>query len=140
MANGETANQIIAEAKAARDTLAELEVKLQEEIDEIRLKALVERRDMRPDERALRKERKADLAEAREAYRNLVFVNLQRLNNSDDIKQLQAKMDEINKGLGDDLAQLERIERYAETAAKIADAVAKVTAKLAELAARVARG
>lgn len=140
MANGETANQIIADAKAVRQTLGELERQLQEEIDEIRRKTLFEGRDMTQDERDLRDERKAQLAKARKAFQDLVFVNLQRLDNSDDVKQMQAKMDEINKGLGDDLAQLERIERYAETAAKIADAVAKATAKLAELAARVARG
>ncbi len=136
MANGETANQIIADAKAARQTLGELERQLQEEIDEIRRKAVFEGRDMTQDEHDLRDERKAQLAKARKAFQDLVFVNLQRLDNSDDVKQMQAKMNEINVEIADDLAKLKRIERHAQTAAKIADVVAKATAKLAELAAK----
>ena len=54
---------------------------------------------------------------------------------SDEIARLQQKMNDINEGLRDDLEELGRIVHHAATAAKIADALAKVTAKLASLAA-----
>jgi hypothetical protein len=66
---------------------------------------------------------------------DLVFFTLIRLNESDEIAELQRKMDGINGALRDDLEDLKRIERYAATAAKIADALAKATDKLASLAA-----
>jgi hypothetical protein len=78
---------------------------------------------------------RAEKAEARGVLTDLVFFTLIRLNESDEIAELQRKMDGINGALRDDLEDLKRIERYAATAAKIADALAKATDKLASLAA-----
>ncbi len=136
-ANGDTADEIIAARNVARQILAELELELQEEIDEIRFTALQQGRPMTDAEKALRNERRANLAEARATLQNLNFITLQRLDRSEEVRQLQQRMNEINQGIGDDLARLKTIERYAETAAQIADAVAKATEKLAQIAARV---
>jgi hypothetical protein len=140
IANGDTADEIIAARDIARQVLAELELELQEEIDEIRFAALQRGQPMSDDEKALRDERRANLAEARATFRNLNFITLQRLDQSDEVRQLQQRMNEINQEIGDDLERLKKIKRYAETAAKIADAVAKATEKLAQLAARVSAG
>ena len=61
---------------------------------------------MTTDEQARRNERCAEKAEAREAYVALTFVTLQRLNNTEELKQLNQRMREINLGLSDDLDRL----------------------------------
>lgn len=136
MANGETANEVLAQANAARRDLGDLERELQEEIDEIDFRVFQERRDPTPDERALRKARRAAQAEVRAASTELVFVTLRRLSESDEVARLQRKMSEINSGIDDDLNHLGDVARYAATAAKVADGIAKVVDKLADLAGR----
>ena len=135
MANDQTVKEIIASTDAARDQLALLERALQEDIDRIRFDAFREERRLTAEERQQLKELRAQKAEARQAFTDLVFFTLQRLNQSDEITRLQQKMNDINEGLRDDLEDLGRIVHHAATAAKIADALAKVTAKLASLAA-----
>ncbi len=130
-----TIDEIIADAKATRRDLADLEQELQEEIDAIRFRAFQEGRAMTAEEQATRNERRAQKAEARAVYMDLTFVTLQRLNESDELKQLARKMDEVNRGLSDDLDQLKQIAGYAETAAKVADGIAKVAEKVVALAA-----
>ena len=136
MANGETTDEILAQANAARRDLADLERELQEEIDEIDFLLFQENRPPTTGERALRKARRAAQAEVRAASTELVFVTLRRLGESDEVARLQRKMNEINSGLDDDLNQLGDIVRYAEMAAKVADGIAKVVDKLADLAGR----
>lgn len=132
MSNGQTSDDIIAEARSARRELADLDQQIQEQIDQIDFDAFRDRRDLTPEERSLRQERRANQAEVREAYVSLAYVTLRRLDESDEVKRLQQKMKEINLGLSDDLDRLKRIERYAEVAAKIADSIAKIAAKVAE--------
>ena len=59
-----TVNEIIADAKATRRDLADLEQELQEEIDAIRFRAFQEGRAMTAEEQATRNERRAQKAEA----------------------------------------------------------------------------
>lgn len=135
MANGQTVSEIIASTDIARNQLAALERALQEDIDKIRFDAFRDNRRLIAEELQQLKELRAQKAEARQVFMDLVFFTLQRLNRSDEITRLQQKMNEINEGLRDDLEDLKRIERHAATAAKIADALAKATEKLASLAA-----
>ena len=130
-----TADEIIAEAKAARGNLAELEKKLQEEIDEIEDRVFQERRNLTDKEKTTRNARQAEMKKARATYIAMTFVTLQHLNESEELKKLNQKMDEINKSLADDLNHLKQIERYAKIAAKVADGVGKVAEKMADLAA-----
>ena len=135
MANDQTVSEIIASTDIARNQLAMLERALQEDIDKIRFDAFHDDRTLTAEELQQLKELRAQKAEARQAFTDLVFFTLQRLNQSDQITRLQQKMNEINEGLRDDLEDLKRIVRHAATAAKIADALAKATEKLASLAA-----
>ena len=130
-----TIEKITAEAKVARQNLADLETELQEEIDEIRFRAFQEGRPMTDAERATRNDRRAQKSEAREAYVALTFVTLQRLNQSEEVKQLTQKINEINQGLADDLDGLKKIARYADTAAKIAESLANIAKNVAGIVA-----
>ncbi len=140
MPNGETVQEIITDAKAARSSLAEMEHLIQGEIDELDFTVFQRGNGMTAAERKKRQELRASQTEVREAYVALAYFTLRRLDQSEQVSQLQLRMREINQGLSDDLARLEQIEGFATTAAKIADTVAKVTAKLAQVAARVSTG
>lgn len=135
MTNGRTVDEIAASVETVRSELGKLELELQEEIDEIRISAARAGRSLNPEELRRLKELRAEKAEARQVFTDLVFFTLKRLNESDEIADLQRKMDGINTALRDDLEDLKRIERYAAIAAKVADALAKATEKLASLAA-----
>jgi hypothetical protein len=130
-----TIEEITAEAKVARQNLADLETELQEEIDEIRFRAFKEGRPMTDAERATRNDRRAQKSEAREAYVALSFMTLQRLNQSEEVKQLTLKINEIDQGLVGDLDDLKKIERYADTAAKVADGLANIATNIAGIVA-----
>ena len=135
MTNGRTVDEIVASVETAHSELGKLERELQVEIDEIRISAARASQSLTPEELRRLKELRAEKAEARQVLSDLVFFTLIRLNESDEIAELQRKMDGINGALRDDLEDLKRIERYAEIAAKVADALAKATEKLASLAA-----
>ena len=135
MTNGRIVDEIVSSVETAHGELGKLERELQKEIDEIRISAARAGRSPNPEELMRLKELRAEKAEARQVLADLVFFNLIRLNESDEITELQRKMDGINSALRDDLEDLKRIERYAEIAAKVADALAKATEKLASLAA-----
>jgi hypothetical protein len=135
MAKPPTIKQTEAAAHSAEGAIATLQRKLQAAQREIRRDAFIADRALTPAEQG----RIADIAAAQESLTNalieLSFVTLQRLDNSEKVRQLQQKMDQINEGLTDDLDDLKRIEELAATVAKVADKVAQVVAKVAALAA-----
>jgi len=131
-----TVAEVIAEAKNARRRLADLELQLQDGIDEIDFAVFKERRGPTAEELAKRKELVSTQAEVRTQFTVLAFVTAQRLDDTDEVKQMVRRMNTINAGLKDDLDRLKRIERYAVIAAKVADATAKATEKLAAIAAK----
>lgn len=128
--------EVIDQANAARQQLALLERELQEGIDSIDLTAFKEKRDLTDAEQAERKELRGTQAEVREDFRVLAFVTAQRLDNAAEVDHLLRQVQAINAGLVDDLNRLKKIERYAEIAAKVADALAKAAEKLAKVAAK----
>ena len=83
-----------------------------------------------------RKALRATQAEVREQFKVLAFVTAQRLDQTEEVSSLLRQIQAINSGLKDDLGRLKKIERYAATAAKVADALAKATEKLAAIAAK----
>jgi hypothetical protein len=131
-----TAAQVVAEANNARQQLATLEQQLQAGIDDIDFAAFREGRQMTSAEIDKRKRLRATQAEVREQFKVLAFVTAQRLDETEEVSALLRQIELINSGLKDDLARLKRIERYAATAAKVADAIAKATEKLAAIAAK----
>lgn len=130
-----TRQEIVEEARAARKDLSEMEVELQAEIDEIDMQVFVEKRPYSLDEKKRRKTLRADQAEVREAFKELAYLTLTRLDDSDEVKRLNRRMNLLTDGLSDDLESLKQVERYAGIAAKVADGMAKVAAKLVDLAA-----
>lgn len=134
MSKAQTRQQIVAAAKTTRRELSEMEGELQAEIDEIDMQVFSDRRAYSVEEKKRRKSLMADQAEVREAFKELAYMTLSRLDDSDEVKQLTKKMKQINDGLSDDLNDLKKVERYAQVAAKVADGMAKVAAKLVDLA------
>src|SRR5215471_190762 len=92
----ETARQIVDEATKSRANLAELDHQIQEEIDEIVLKAARNNRPLSEVEKNRRKALRADQFEVEEAFTELAFATLARLNQSSDVEELKAKLDAIN--------------------------------------------
>ena len=74
----------------------------------------------------------------RDGYKELAYVTLRRVDNSDEVKSLLNRMKQVNNGLADDLQELKKIEAFAEKAAKTADAIANVVGKVAERVASLA--
>lgn len=135
MANGESIQDIVKSSQGARRSLSDLEQQLQSMIDEIDFTAFRDGRDLTPDETVRRTQMRASQREIRDAFVELAFVTVSRLNDSDEIAALSARMERINRGLSDDLERLKRIAGFAKTVAKIADGVAKVAAQITTLAA-----
>ena len=137
-ANGDlTLDAIVASAAEARKQLGKLEHRLQGGIDDIDFVAFAENRPLTKEERAQRTQLRASQTEVRDAFVQLAFVTLQRLDNSSEILSLNKRMQAIHKNLSDDLEALKKMERLANTLAKVSDSVAQVVAKIAEKAADV---
>jgi hypothetical protein len=136
MPDSEPVDQIIASARDARQELADLEQQLQSRIDEIDFDAFREERGLTADEKIERKQLRASQTEVREAFAELAFVTVRRLDESDEVGLLKAKMDQINRGLKDDFDDLKKIAAFATKTAKVADSVAKVVEKVAAKAAQ----
>lgn len=134
MANGELVQDIVAAAAVARRNLSDLEQRLQSEIDRLDFAAFGEGRSLTQDEAIRRTQLRASQSEVRDAFVELAFFTVSRLDNSAEVETLSARMTRINRGLADDLARLKRIAGFARTVAKVADGVAKVTAQIAMLA------
>ena len=132
MADTETVEAIVASADEARQALFDLELALEKEIEELRYKAFQENRSLNDEEKARRTQIRASQAEIKDAHVELAYVTLSRLDNSEDVAQLQQKMDQINRGLEDDLAELKKIESVAKKVDKVAEKVAEIAGKVAE--------
>jgi len=135
MAKEESVDEIVKTAQAARRKLSDFEHKLQTEIDDIDFAAFQEDRKLTPAESARREQLRDSQSKVREAFVELAFVTVSRLDQSDEVKALSTKMDEINRGLSVDLDRLKNVVKFAKTIANVADGVAKVAALLANLAA-----
>lgn len=132
----ETASAIVAGAMQSRSNLAELDHRLQDEIDEIVLAAAREERPLSDDDKNRRKALRAQQADVQDAFEELAFATLARLDNSADVAELKDKLDAINAQLGDDLQRLKNIARYAAIAAKVADGLAQLGEKVAGVLAK----
>lgn len=137
MPDSEPVDKIIASAQEARKELADLEQQLQSRIDEIDFDAFREERNLTADDKTERKQLRASQTEVREAFVELAFVTLRRLDESEEVGRLNARLDQINRGLKDDLDDLKKIAAFAAKAAKVADSVAKVVEKVAAKAVQI---
>lgn len=130
-----TVADIIADANAGRQALADMERQLQEEIDEIDFTAFKEGRELTAAEIERRKERRATQGEIRDGFTVLAFVTAQRLDSAVEVQQLLRQMQVINAGLEDDLNRLRKVAKFAKIAAQVTSALAKTVAQLGKLAA-----
>jgi len=130
-----SAQEIIEAASEAQKALFELELAIENDIDEMRLKAFKEERSLSEDEVKRRKELRVAQGEIRDAKQELAYVTLSRLDASDDVVQLRKRMKMVNQCLSDDLNNLNNIEKFAAKAAKAADKITEVVAKVASKAA-----
>ena len=140
MSNGkklpkDSKDAIIAAANEAEAPLKALDAKLQEEIDEIAHKAALDGRRLNDDEFNRTQALEAQQGKLRDALDAMDFATLKKLDTSAEVASLKTKMDTIISGLKKDLDRLQAIARYAETAANVADVLAKVAEKLAAAAA-----
>lgn len=126
---------IIANARQSKKQLTILEARLQKEIRDIENNAYDEDRELTAEELTICAERLAQKLRARKAYVALARLNLRRLNQSEDVKELTLSMKKINKSLEKDLETLQKIERYAATAAKVSDGLARIGKRVAAIVA-----
>ena len=140
MTNGKlTVAEVIAEAQAARDQLAEMEKQLVKAIKAIDFTAKKEKRDRTAEELKDREEMNDALLGLREALKVLAFKTLQKLDSTAEVEALHKKMVQVNGMLADDLNKLKKIEAVAAIAAQVAEALAKGAEKLAAAAAKGAK-
>ena len=140
MTNGKlTVAEVIAEAQAARDQLAEMEKQLVKAIKAIDFTAKKEKRDRTAEELKDREEMNDALLQLREALKVLAFKTLQKLDSTAEVEALHKKMVQVNGMLADDLNKLKKIEAVAAIAAQVAEALAKGAEKLAAAAAKGAK-
>jgi len=129
----ETVEEILVDANAARAALAELELLVQKEIQDINRLAADEGRWPNAEEKERRKQLRARKAQVTESFRQLADITMMRLDASEDVQRIIDRMREVNEDLADDLEDLKRIEGMAEKAARVAGIVARITEKLASL-------
>jgi len=132
-----TVDAIVAGATASRSQLASLDHALQSAIDGIVLGAAKQGRELTDDEKNQRKLLRGQQADVQEAFEELAFVTVARLDNSDDVQQLREKLKSINANLDDDLQRLKKIATYAVIAAQVADGLAKLAEQVAGAVAKV---
>jgi hypothetical protein len=127
-----TVAEVVADANTTRQSLATLEHDLQDGIDAIDFAAFNEQRDLTAKEITQRRKLRATQAEVRDSFRILAFVTAQRLDDTDEVTQLLRQIQVVNAGLDDDLERLQKVAKFATTAAEVADGLAKVAADLAD--------
>lgn len=133
----EGARAIVDEAMQSRANLAELDHKIQEKIDEIVMTAARAGRPLSKRDIKRRKQLRADQFEIQEAFKQLAFVTVARLDNSADVGDLKGRLELIDATLSDDLRRLKRIKVFAETAARASDGLARLAAVAARVIMRV---
>jgi hypothetical protein len=136
MTEKNTVEAIVAGAKGSRSQLESLDKALDSAIDEIVSGGAKQGRQLTDGEKGERDLLRAQQAKVQAAFQELAFVTLARLDNSDDVKQLQEKLKSINADLNDDLERLKKIATYAAIAAQVADGLAKLAAQAAAIAAK----
>ena len=129
------AAEIKAGALKARQEILKLDNQIHEEVAALEFAAF--RDDRQPTAVELKKQAELERTqqELRKQLKIFGFVTASKLDNSDDVSRLLERMQTVNAGLGDDLARLKKIERFAKIAAQVADAVAKVAERLAKIVA-----
>ena len=135
---------ILAESKRAHGALADLHSELEEQINVLDRLAFARGRKQKtppvyePGETAERKRLRELQSEVSDSIIVLAAVTATQLSDSEEVGRLRDRMQTVNAGLQDDLARLQRVEKFAETAAKVAASVEKAVADIGKHAAKIA--
>lgn len=121
--------------ETALTAIEELDQALKSESKRIKGQAFDEGRDLTDAEIERRKSNSATRMKLAESLEDLGLGTIDSLENSDNIDRLIKEINATNQQLKDDLDHLKNMVEYAETAAKVADGLAKAVAKLVEFAA-----
>jgi seryl-tRNA synthetase len=132
MPDDSSAAAIVAAAEESRKSLFDLELGIEKEVDALRFRAFRENRDLTAEELDRRTKLRACQAEIRDAHTELAHVTLVRLDSSDEVRSLNARIGEVNRGLADDLQALKDLEELAGKLAEVTDKLAQVVRKIAE--------
>ena len=132
MPDDSSAAAIVAAAEDSRKSLFDLELGIEKEVDALRFRVFQESRDLTADELDRRTKLRACQAEIRDAHLELAHVTLVRLDNSDEVRSLNARIGEVNRGLADDLQGLKDLEELAGKIQEVTDKLAQVVRKIAE--------
>ena len=127
----ENAKAIVNAAIASRTQLTTLDHELQEEIDEIELKAARDGRPLSESDKERRRSLRASQMEVEDSFEALAFATLARLDSSADVQELKDRIEAISGHLSDDLERLKKIQRSAKIAAKVAEGLAQLATKVA---------
>lgn len=133
----ETVKEIVEDAKALQHELLSAKHQLRDALDEMAVEVATKGVEFSQAQREQRAAWRAAMSEVNDAILDLNWVTLQRLNASEDVKMIRAKMMEINDELRDDIQRLKRLEHVAATAAQVVDTIAKVVEKTVALAAKL---
>ena len=132
-----TIAEITADSDAALQKLSGIEHGLMADIQHMAFVAFKAKRDFTLAEIAERRKLRAKLTECREGVAVLAIVTADRLDSSEEVKDLLREMRAVNTGLQKDLAELKKIEKYATIAAQAAEFLNKSVDRLIKLAAAI---
>lgn len=123
--------EIFNAAKAACESLEALHAALEQRLQEIRILAFKQSRDLTDAEKLERAAIRSAQEELGEALVVLGFETLQQVDETPEMARLKVQIDRVNSGLADDLHHLKKIEKYADLAADVSGALVKVAGKVA---------
>lgn len=129
-----TIQQILDEVEQANQALTELEESLQAEMNAIELNAFRAGKSLTDQEIKTIDDRQSQLEKAQNGAAAMALVTLQRLNNAEDLGDLIAQMNAINGEMKETLDDLKQIERYAATAAAVAEGLGNIAGNIVEIA------
>ena len=127
-----TIDEVRATFDAGRAEISALDQALAAERTTIRRAAFHAGRPLTHAEIARRKEIAATRTELAEALEALALSTIDALENAEDLDNLLHSINSVNQQLDDDLARLQGLVDYAETAAMVAEGIAKAVEKLTE--------
>ncbi|MEM7221928.1 MAG: hypothetical protein AAF495_03050 [Pseudomonadota bacterium] len=129
----ETIEEIRTTFQTTRDAIAQLDGELAAERKAIKVAAFRAGRPLTADEVARRKQIAATRLELAEALQELSLNTLDALDSAPEVAALVNEINAINQQLTDDLNHLKQIEKFAETAAKVAEMLAEAAKVVASL-------
>ena len=123
-------HRIVMDARATRESLMDLDHSIQSARDAITIGAATQGRTMTESERSLRRSLRADQTEVRDAFTELALVTLARLDSTQEMRALAARLQSINKHVHAELQDLRNLENFAREVSELLAKVDNVTKQI----------